>query len=156
MLLYSSVATSFLSKLRNENSKSIMDYQCIVIYTIVRIAPLYPTPPSANEASSSSKREPSNGCLDWIKLQIKRYTFLYPITAHSVSRLDWVWGDHDAVFLVKRSSFDSCNQSVSHRSVRHCGVTHKQTRSGNQKHAQHSISILVHCVSMLLLPSDGN
>jgi hypothetical protein len=42
-----------------------MDYQCIVIYTIVRIAPIYP--PYPNKAA-----EKQGGCLDWIKSQIKR------------------------------------------------------------------------------------
>lgn len=57
-----------------------MDYQCIVIYTIVRIAPFYPNLSQTNlnnSPSSSSKNEhsksSSNGCLDWIKLQIKRW-----------------------------------------------------------------------------------
>lgn len=55
-----------------------MDYQCIVIYTIVRIAPFYPSVSQSNlnAPSCSTKREQSkssNGCLDWIKLQIKRY-----------------------------------------------------------------------------------
>lgn len=76
VLLYSSVDASFLSTLRNEKFQSIMDYQCIVIYTIVRIAPLNPSPPAPNAASSSGKGEQPNGCLDWIKLQIKRYKFL--------------------------------------------------------------------------------
>lgn len=60
-----------------------MDYQCIVIYTIVRIAPFYPNLSQTNlnnSPSSSSKNEhsksSSNGCLDWIKLQIKRWNLV--------------------------------------------------------------------------------
>lgn len=68
---------SFSKIITKKDSNSIMDYQCIVIYTIVRIAPLYPPQANSNMPSSSSnKREQSNrcsGCLDWIKLQIKRW-----------------------------------------------------------------------------------
>lgn len=41
-----------------------MDYQCIVVYTIVRIAPINPLP--------NSNDEKRNGCLNWAKSQIKR------------------------------------------------------------------------------------
>lgn len=43
-----------------------MDYQCIVVYTIVRIAPFYPCPPP------NVPNEKQDGCLFWIKSQIKR------------------------------------------------------------------------------------
>lgn len=46
-----------------------MDYQCIVVYTIVRISPFYPYTTQWPAAGSSSKTE---GCLNWIKSQIKR------------------------------------------------------------------------------------
>lgn len=63
-----------------------MDYQCIVVYTIVRIAPLCSaqststmclsssclcTSELAAAASAADRRE--KGCLDWIKMQIKRF-----------------------------------------------------------------------------------
>lgn len=40
-----------------------MDYQCIVVYTIVRIAPILP---------KNYYDEKKMGCLDWVKAQIKR------------------------------------------------------------------------------------
>lgn len=46
-----------------------MDYQCIVVYTIVRISPFYPYTTQWPAAGGSSKPE---GCLNWIKSQIKR------------------------------------------------------------------------------------
>lgn len=50
-----------------------MDYQCIVVYTIVRISPFYPYttewPRAANDPNGG-------GCLDWLKTQIKRLLFL--------------------------------------------------------------------------------
>lgn len=46
-----------------------MDYQCIVVYTIVRISPLLSNIPP----KSIEKREGGgSGCLDWVKVQIKR------------------------------------------------------------------------------------
>lgn len=47
---------------------SKMDYQCIVVYTIVRIAPFYPN-------TSVTNGKP--GCLDWIKSQIKRFELFF-------------------------------------------------------------------------------
>lgn len=55
-----------------------MDYQCIVIYTIVRIAPLCPqSSPSSSNANNKSEKSTTNscnGCIIWMKSQIKRYT----------------------------------------------------------------------------------
>lgn len=64
-----------------------MDYQCIVVYTIVRIAPLCSAQSTSTMCLSSSclctselaaaataAADRSNkGCLDWIKMQLKRY-----------------------------------------------------------------------------------
>lgn len=40
-----------------------MDYQCIVVYTIVRITPILP---------KNYYDDKKTGCLDWVKGQIKR------------------------------------------------------------------------------------
>lgn len=53
--------------------KLIMDYQCIVIYTIVRIAPFYPYT-SVISPTPGNKQE---GCLFWVKAQIKRLEFIF-------------------------------------------------------------------------------
>lgn len=45
-----------------------MDYQCIVIYTIVRITPIYP-----EHFHTNSKKI---GCLHWVKSQTKRLVAL--------------------------------------------------------------------------------
>lgn len=50
-----------------------MDYQCIVIYTIVRISPFYPYTTEWPTGNQNVKR----GCLDWIKSQIKRFIIIY-------------------------------------------------------------------------------
>lgn len=44
-----------------------MDYQCIVIYTIVRITPYHPY------NSLSELEADQHGCVDWIKFYIKRF-----------------------------------------------------------------------------------
>uniref|UniRef100_A0A182PJX4 protein O-GlcNAc transferase n=1 Tax=Anopheles epiroticus TaxID=199890 RepID=A0A182PJX4_9DIPT len=48
-----------------------MDYQCIVIYTIVRITPYHPY------NSLSELRASQEGCLDWIKFYMKRAVAAY-------------------------------------------------------------------------------
>lgn len=64
-----------------------MDYQCIVIYTIVRIAPPICSAQSTSTmclsasclctselaAAATAADRSEKGCLDWIKIQIKRY-----------------------------------------------------------------------------------
>lgn len=45
-----------------------MDYQCIVVYTIVRICPFYPD-------DSNCIRKRRNGCFQWIKTHVKRFAF---------------------------------------------------------------------------------
>ncbi|XP_055702519.1 UDP-N-acetylglucosamine--peptide N-acetylglucosaminyltransferase 110 kDa subunit isoform X3 [Phlebotomus papatasi] len=49
-----------------------MDYQCIVVYTIVRIAPFYPP-----QSSNVDEKTKESGCLDWLKAQIKRAVAAY-------------------------------------------------------------------------------
>lgn len=44
-----------------------MDYQCIVVYTIVRINPLYQI------TIENLHKERRGGCFYWIKNQIKRF-----------------------------------------------------------------------------------
>lgn len=44
-----------------------MDYQCIVVYTIVRINPLQQL------TAEHLVKERRNGCFHWIKNQIKRF-----------------------------------------------------------------------------------
>lgn len=46
-----------------------MDYQCIVIYTIVRICPFYPY---TTEFLQSQRRK---GCFAWFQARIKRYNY---------------------------------------------------------------------------------
>lgn len=48
-----------------------MDYQCIVVYTIVKIAPLNSSQPE--ESTSAGNSNKSTNCLEWVKLQIKRF-----------------------------------------------------------------------------------
>lgn len=59
-----------------------MDYQCIVVYTIVRMRP-YNSPAhsslscsldnsNTNDKLNVGNNKTSNTCLEWIKLQIKR------------------------------------------------------------------------------------
>lgn len=63
-----------------------MDYQCIVVYTIVRIAPLCSAQSTSTmclsasclctselAAAASAADRSEKGCLDWIKIHIKRY-----------------------------------------------------------------------------------
>ncbi|CRL02915.1 CLUMA_CG015815, isoform A [Clunio marinus] len=70
VLLKGKVKDKYLTK-KKRNKPTNMDYQCIVIYTIAHIAPFYP---NLNSPSSSKHEQSksSNGCLNWIKLQIKR------------------------------------------------------------------------------------
>lgn len=51
-----------------------MDYQCIVVYTIVRISPFYPAVTADSDFFTTPGRQ--KGCLDWVKGQIKRYGWL--------------------------------------------------------------------------------
>lgn len=54
-----------------------MDYQCIVVYTIVRISPFYPY-----TTEWPVTKHNNVGCLDWIKSQVKRFDFfLLPMFA---------------------------------------------------------------------------
>lgn len=73
-----------------------MDYQCIVVYTIVRISPFYPYTTEWPAAGSSSKPE---GCLNWIKSQIKRsarsfalfFFYFFYFSVSYIIDLDMIW-----------------------------------------------------------------
>ncbi|XP_055917773.1 UDP-N-acetylglucosamine--peptide N-acetylglucosaminyltransferase 110 kDa subunit isoform X3 [Eupeodes corollae] len=54
---------------------STMDYQCIVVYTIVRISPFYPIVTADSDFFTTPGRQ--KGCLDWVKGQIKRAVAAY-------------------------------------------------------------------------------
>lgn len=57
-----------------------MDYQCIVVYTIVRICPFYPY------TAEFLQKQRRQGCFFWIKSYIKRYAY-----AFSLNTTKWIW-----------------------------------------------------------------
>lgn len=82
----------------------IMDYQCIVVYTIVRICPFYPY-----DSNCLQKRR--NGCFQWVKTHVKRFDFvshiyyIYIIQSNNSIRVSSI------LFLAKSPEYNVENQA---------------------------------------------
>lgn len=61
------------SSIVRANVVVIMDYQCIVVYTIVRISQF---PPYTTEWPKAANDPNASGCLEWMKRQIKRWALI--------------------------------------------------------------------------------